>query len=197
MRVGKCDWKTMAAVAAITLGCATQTWASGGEVAVFGGGIAFSGGGGSHGMAGGSVGANVSDKIHIFGEASYVPLGSSNFGGSYSGISVSSKASAKMLQFGGGLQYLFAEKDAKLAPYLTAVAGDARQTFSASSSAAGVSVTSSGSSSTLYVGGGAGLRYSVGSNWGIRPEIRYQRYLQNGGGGAFSFVLGAFFQFGK
>jgi hypothetical protein len=132
--------------------------------------------GGTHGIVGGMAGTNVMDRLHLFGEFNYVPLGSSL------------GASAKMINFGGGVQFKFGAPGGPFDPYVAGMVGNGRT----SAKYLGISA----SENSIYAGMGAGFRYRVGSNWGIRPELRYQRYLQHGGGNMLQVTAGIYYQFG-
>ena len=58
-------------------------------------------------------------------------------------------------------------------------------------------VSTSVSDTKVRLGGGAGLRYYVSENWGIRPELRVDRYFGDQGSTAFRYTVGVFYQFGK
>ncbi|SPE24743.1 hypothetical protein SBA3_110001 [Candidatus Sulfopaludibacter sp. SbA3] len=53
------------------------------------------------------------------------------------------------------------------------------------------------SANSVYAAVGGGARVFLGQSWGLRPEFRYQRYLQNGGLNVATFTMGFFFGFGK
>jgi opacity protein-like surface antigen len=163
------------------------------EVSGYGGGASLSDGGGTHGIAGGTAGVNVSEKLHVFADVNYVPLGKSSF--AYGGSGVSS--SAKLINFGGGVSSAFMSQGSKVSPYVLGVFGVGRASAKVSVTVAGQSTSEGASDTNPYLGGGVGLRYMVGENWGVRPEVRYQRYLTDGGGHVLMFTAGVFFQFGR
>jgi hypothetical protein len=144
------------------------------------GGLAHSGG--THATFGGAVGFRVSDPIQLFGEANYIPLGS------YNAFGIS--GSSKLVNFGGGLNYNFTTRSSQFAPYLVAAAGLGH-------SSASFSGYGSASDNSVYAGFGAGFRYKLGTSWGIRPEVRYQRYLQNGGSNLLLITGGIYYQFAR
>lgn len=177
----------------------TITWAAGGEVSGFGGAMTFSGGVGTHGAAGAGAAYRFGDNIHLFGDFSYTTLASQTA----SSGGVTATGTAKLASFGGGFDYSFGSSDSKLRPYVTASLGVGH--FYATGSGPGVNV-SLGIANEFYTGLGGGVRLYVGKNWGIKPEVRYQRYfngqssLLGGGIGGISAVLytgGIFYQFGK
>jgi hypothetical protein len=138
-----------------------------------------------------------SENLQVFGEFNYIPLGSASFTVDAPGVPGSSRSSARLLNFGGGALFSFAPSEAKAMPYVAALVGNGRASFSASGTGSLGAGSVSGATNSLYAGAGIGLRYLLGSNWGIRPEFRYHRYLQNGGGNLLTFTGGVFFQFGK
>ncbi len=144
-----------------------------GEVSAFGGGTTFTGGGGSatHGLFGGSGGIMAHERTLLFGEYSAIP------------ISVLSK-SYFLSNFGGGIDYSFKDRGAsKVVPYALVAAGGTHSSF--------------GGASGYYFGVGGGARMYAGKNWGVKPEVRYQRYGGNGSANAFTYTVGVFFQFGQ
>jgi len=149
------------------------------EIAGYGGIAQF---GGTHMAGGGSAGFRLSNPVQLFGEANFVPLGS------YSAYGVS--GSEKLFNFGGGIHYNFTPGSSPFSPYLVGAAGLGH-------SSASISGLGSASANNLYAGFGAGFRYKVGSSWGIRPELRYQRYLQNGGGNLLLATVGIYYQFAR
>jgi hypothetical protein len=64
-----------------------------------------------------------------------------------------------------------------------------------SAGAEGVSVSIGNS---VYSGFGGGVRVYVGEHWGVKPEVRYQRYLSSVAQGTNSvlYTVGIFYQFG-
>jgi hypothetical protein len=52
---------------------------------------------------------------------------------------------------------------------------------------------------SLYSGFGGGVRVYLTDHFGIKPEVRYQRYLTNllQGTNAAAYTVGAFYQFGN
>jgi len=171
-----------------------------GEVAGFGGVVRLSDGGGSHAIAGGTVGVNAGRIIHLFGEFNYIPLGSESQTASYQGIPVQASASARMLNFGGGLQLRVPTGESKAEPYFLTAFGYGRQSVQGSASAnylgTPMSVSVDASQGNAYAGFGGGLRYFVGKRWGVRPEFRYQKYFGDGAGSLVTASGGVFFQFG-
>jgi hypothetical protein len=166
------------AIAGLILG-SLPVRAEGGELAVYGGGIHIGDGGGNHATVGGDAGFNAGAHLQIFGEANYSPLGS------YGSVS------SKLLNAGGGARIRFAEAEAeaKVIPYVSLLGGVGRTSVSG--------MGSSASSSSAYAGAGFGANLKAGAHWGVRPEVRYQRYMQHGGGNALLFMGGLFYQFGK
>jgi hypothetical protein len=162
------------------------------EVTVFGGGFHF-GSGGTHPALGGYFGFNAFTRVQLFAEAGYVPLGS--YGTSLAGVSAS--GSDRLFNVGGGALANIGPRSSKAAPYILAAVGDGHQSISGSGTVAGYGFSSSASSNSIYAGAGAGVRVHIGDSWGIRPEFRYQRYVQNGGANGVMFTVGLFYGFLK
>ena len=167
-----------------------SAWAQA-EIAAYGGGAHFAGG--THAVAGGSVGVRASQLFQVFGDANYIPLSSVKY--SVPGISGSTSQSTKLLNFGGGVMAGMPANSGKVLPYALAVAGIGHSSVSGNSIFSGIGASVSDNS--VYVGGGAGLRMMISESWGFRPEVRLQRYLQNGGSTLVLFTGGIFFNFGK
>ena len=138
----------------------------------------------NHVQYGGSAGYNFSPDLTVFGEYSYMPMGT------FSGVSF------KTQLFGGGIRANFASSG-KVVPYVTVAVGGNRFTGSES----GVAVSANG----YYVGFGGGASLYISRNFGVRPEVRYERQsvtLTAGGGSSTAssnVVVGSgsvFFQFG-
>lgn len=164
-----------------------------GEIAVFGGGTALSAGGGTHALVGASAGVRVSGGLRIFGEFGLVPLAAINE--SYEGINAS--ATDRLYNFGGGLDYSFGSSKT-VVPYVLGAAGLSHQSVSATANSSGFSATVGMAANSAYFGGGAGVRLYIGQKWGVKPEVRYQRYQNSGGSAnAADFTVGLFYEFGK
>lgn len=171
------------------------------EVAGYGGGISIRDGGGTHALVGGSVAGAVLDKLRLFGEFSFAPLGSASLASSVEGIDVQAHASAKLYNFGGGFDYSFGSST-RAVPYVLGVIGIGHSAIAATGVGTMGTVRAtadlSESSNAVYYGGGGGIRLYAGPHWGIKPEFRYQRYQDSGGGvNTFAYTVGLFFQFGK
>ena len=171
-----------------------------GEIAGFGGVARLSDGGGSHAIAGGTVGVNIGRVIHLFGEFNYIPLGSASETTSYQGIAIHASATAKMLNYGGGLHFRVPTGTSKVEPYFVTSFGYGHQSVTGNGSAnyqgTPVSVSMDLSQGNAYVGFGGGLRYFVGHRWGVKPEFRYQKYFGDGAGSIITASGGLFLQFG-
>ncbi|HYP12686.1 MAG TPA: hypothetical protein VEQ63_02085 [Bryobacteraceae bacterium] len=120
-------------------------------------------------MIGGSIGTAVGTNSMLFFEPSYVALGSG----------------VKLVNLLGGLNIGFTTQNPKLVPYLSLVGGLGR--FSGGGE----------SEHDPVYGAGFGVRYFVGSNWGIKPEFRWQRYQAEDGGNTYVFKAGVFYRFGS
>ncbi len=158
-------------------------WAGGAEVSGFGGGMTLGGGLGTHGVFGGSAAVRIGDHIHVFGDIDHSTILSE----SISGVT----GTAGLTNFGGGLDYSFGPSTSKLRPYVTAGLGAGH--FSAGAGGVNVSIGNS-----VYSAFGGGVRVYVGEHWGVKPEVRFQRYLSSvaqGTNGAI-YTVGLFYQFG-
>ncbi|MGA2739006.1 MAG: hypothetical protein ABSG65_16330 [Bryobacteraceae bacterium] len=159
------------------------TWAGGAEVSGFGGGITVGGGLGTHGVFGGSGAVRIGDHIHVFGDINHSTILSE----SISGVT----GTAGLTNFGGGVDYSFGSSTTRLRPYVMAALGAGH--FSAGAEGVSVSIGNS-----VYSGFGGGVRVYVGEHWGVKPEVRYQRYLSSVAQGTNSalYTVGLFYQFG-
>jgi len=164
-----------------------------GEVAGFGGGIAMTGGAGTHALVGGSAGVRIVTHLRLFGEFTYSQLGS--YSASEEGVSASVKD--KLYGFGGGVDYSFGSSK-RLVPYFVAAVGAGHESLGVSASAGGATASENlATSNSVYLGVGGGVRFYAGDNWGIKPEVRYQRYSGSNGGSSAVFTVGIFYQFGQ
>jgi hypothetical protein len=170
-----------------------------GEVAGFGGGTAITGGG-VNPLVGGSAGYQVIDHLQIFGEFSVAPLASvaaaaASQASALTGVSVTAKET--LYNYGGGMDFSFGSSK-KVVPYVVMAVGVGHFSASATATVGGVSGSGSASSNSVYLGAGGGVRIYAGDHWGIKPEFRYQRYTDSGGGlNSANFTVGLFYQFGK
>lgn len=149
-----------------------------GELNLFGGGVHLSQSFlnvGTKGIVGGSVGYGITSRAQIFGEYSFVPIGS------VAGVDLSMKTQL----FTGGVKMNVFSKD-RVDVYGLAGFGGARSSANS---------VPSETDSALHLGGGA--RIYVGKNWGITPELRYIRIFVDGADvNAVSYTGGIFFRFG-
>ena len=150
------------------------TAAASDEVAGYFGGATLSGGGGSHPAIGAAIAANTNRVLQLLGEINYVPTGSPGF-------------SASLVDFDGGIQIRFRVPRTKVEPYALGVIGLGH--FSASAG------SFSSTTNSFFYGLGGGFRYFVGRNWGLRPELRFQKYTSSGGGHLGMYTVGVFYQF--
>jgi hypothetical protein len=107
---------------------------------------------------GASGGYNVIPAITVLGEYKYDPLGSYNLGVGPSGVHAQ--------LYGGAVRFNF-RPSSKIVPY--SVVGGGGYRFTVSSSGSGISINGS------YVNFGGGASVYLGKNWGVRPEVRYER----------------------
>lgn len=162
------------------------------------GGIWLSGGGGNHPHLGGTFGAAARERLFVFGELGYAPLAAESTTTVVDGSPVNISASAKLLDFGVGVQVTL-PTDWTFEPYVVGAVGAGR--ISASGSAhvpdSNIDVSMNMSDTKARVGGGVGVRFYLSEKWGIRPELRIDRYLGTSGSTAFRYTVGLFYQFGK
>ena len=126
--------------------------------------------GAAKGQVGGAIGRVPDGNSVVFAETSYAPLG---FG-------------ENVLNFGGGFNFGFRTRIDNLVPYILVFGGLGRDM-----------VSGGGSSNYVLFGAGFGAHF-LGSNWGVRPEFRWQRYQHSGdGANTFVFVAGLFYRFGR
>lgn len=155
--------KTVVMVAAAVLLCgAIDGRAQGltsGQTEVFGLVGRVSDGGGS--TFGGGVQFAVNPRLLVGGEFSYL-TGGEDFDAF--GVDVDSHAIA----IDANARYLFPTGNGKFVPYVLGGFGVLR--FSASVSAAGTSIEASDSTFGINLGGG--VRFDVGENWGVQPELK-------------------------
>jgi hypothetical protein len=115
---------------------------------------------------GGAFTRSLTEKISLYGEFSRINGGSASVpttAGTFSGKS-------SLQNFNAGIQYNFTGvMGPKFVPYVGVGLGMLRS--SVKYTLAGQSTTYSDSAAAFNVG--AGLRYYVGRNWGLRPELMY------------------------
>ncbi len=176
----------------------TITWAGGVEVSGFGGGITLDGGVGTHAAYGGSAAYLLGDNVHLFGEFSYTTLASETV----SSGTTTANAAVNLASYGGGADYSFGSPSSKLRPYVLAALGVGH--FYGNGSSGGTSV-SLGITNDIYAGIGGGIRLYLGKHWGLKPEVRYQRYNSSqssllgatiGSSNSVQYTVGVFYQFG-
>lgn len=152
--------------------------------------LGFVSGIGTHVAVGGSAGAALNERVLVFGEFLYIPLGSSTT----TVLGVNRGVSARAYNFDGGLQYQF-RKYGSLVPYAGVGMGLLHSSASISNSFSfqGFNFSTGGTSNDFYVNLGGGARYYVTEQWGFRPEFTIFA-------GPNTFVrigAGVFYQFGK
>jgi opacity protein-like surface antigen len=142
---------------------------------------------GTHGTVGGSLGVAAVPRLLILGEVAYVPGGSVEGQGVFSGT-----GSSRIYAFNGGAHYLFGGSS-KSVPYAGAGLGLVRATASIDGRALGLNISQKFSDTSLYFNFGGGLRYYVSDSWGVRPE-----FMIFAGNQTFvRLAIGIFYQFGK
>ena len=152
--------------------------------------IGFVSGIGTHGAFGGSVGGALNERVLVYGEFLYIPLGSSS--ARINGVNQS--VSGRSFNFDGGLQYQF-RKHGAMVPYAGVGLGLLHSSVSSSSSFSfqGFNFSAGGSSNDFYANLGGGVRYYMTEQWGFRPEFTIFA-------GSNTFVrigAGVFYEFGK
>jgi hypothetical protein len=138
-------------------------------------------GGRIHPAALASIAVNTSSPLQVAFEGGYWPTSGDIYGSFDSCI----------YYFGAGAQYRYRVAGTRTELYLHAIGGEG---FGRVSEQA-LSYTSS--SSTPYIGGGGGLRYYLGHAWGLRPEVRFQHYFNQGYGNVATLNMSFFFQIAK
>jgi hypothetical protein len=120
-------------------------------------------------LLGGAIGTPIGQKSQFFMETGYVPMGSGD----------------KLVNFAAGFTVGLPSRSDSWTPYLTFLGGLGRQMGNGS-----------GENDATY-GAGVGVRYFFGPRWGVRPEIRWQRYQGTSGGvNSYVFSTGVFYRFG-
>ena len=150
----------------------------------------------THVLFGASGGFNASERVQVFGEYTYLPLGSMSI------VVVSAKGKAHLI--GGGIRVHFGGASSRVNPFVVGAGGFSRATITINTPVSPISASGSGG----YFGGGGGVSLFLGRNWGVRPEARFERLQWStlsmssinfpGGEGANVFTVRAslFFQFG-
>ena len=152
-------------------------------------------GGGTRGNLGGTTGINLGRFVHLFGEVNYMAVRKETASPALA------TGSGTLMNYGGGVQIRIPTGAAKIEPYGLLAFGYGHMR-------GGVNGATSGADSThsAYNGVGIGARIFVGKNWGIKPEVRYQKYygiyLSSADpfaelGGVRNVTAGLFYQFGK
>lgn len=169
--------------------------AAGLEVAGYGGGLSMDGGIGTHSMFGGQAGIRFAHHFQVFGEGNLTQLLSTT----ESTSTTTATAKAKLANYGGGFEVGLGS-GRKLSPYFVTAAGVGRIYVTGSgSSTSGATVNLSLPVTNMaYYGVGGGFRFYLGKNWGIKPEVRYQRY-QNSlySANAATYAVGLFWHSGE
>jgi opacity protein-like surface antigen len=152
--------------------------------------LGFVSGIGTHVAVGGSVGGALNERVLLYGEFLYIPLGSSTV----NVLGVNRSVSARAFNFDGGLQYQF-RKYGSMVPYAGVGLGLLHSSASIPNSFSfqGLNFSTGGSSNDFYANLGGGVRYYVTEQWGVRPEFTIFA-------GPNTFVrigAGVFYEFGK
>jgi hypothetical protein len=176
------------AMAFVVLAVTPLAAAGGGDVFGQVGVVSIGDGGGTHALAGGGASGMVGDRVGVFGEFNYIPMG--DFGESGEGVNVSSKT----LMFGAGVR-VYIPGTGKVRLYIPVAGGGLRTTVSASANGSSGSASGNGG----YFGAGFGAE--IGNKFGVRPELRYSRYQLSfggvsGGSNVISVAAGIFYRFG-
>jgi len=137
-----------------------------GEVAAFGGGVM---GVGSHPAVGGSVGLAFSRLAMLLVETSFSPLGSTSMRPAAPGAVLDA---SRLYDLNLGLHIRIPVRD-RWAPYAILGGGALWNTFDQTVTGPGGSAAVSHHSNFDFgFHTGAGLRYYIRDNWGIRPEVK-------------------------
>lgn len=145
--------------------------------------------GNKHVNFGASGGVNLTDRVAVVGEYTYLPMGSVSGGGA--------SGSGSYQQFGGAARFSL-DRSTRVVPYALVAFGYARD--SEEVSVAGIG-SGSGSLNGDYFGLGGGASIYLSRSLGIRPEFRYERqeFYQNGNSAGQNVALGTvsvFYQWG-
>jgi hypothetical protein len=125
---------------------------------------------GTHGSLAGKVGGAVNDRVFVFGELGWVPLGGASTSGTTPGGFFEFASSGRILTFMGGAHYQFRESRSFI-PYAGGGLGVVHGSGSVTSTVGGSTTSTSFSSSNFYASLGGGARYYVTSRWGFKPEM--------------------------
>lgn len=123
---------------------------------------------------------NLTGNLAAIGEYRYEPMGST----------IATHETLQLL--GAGVRYSL-QPSKRFVPYLVAAGGYARQ----NQYAAGLGTVMGLNSAYFAAGGGVSLYFN--QNWGIRPEVRYERALMTSSSQSFNTAVGTisfFYQFG-
>ena len=196
----RCTLKSFCVSMIFLLAVSSPAWAQGiaagsGEVT---GNIGFSNlkgvDNGRHASFGGSGTYNFSELIGVGFEYNYQMMGSET---------ISGVTGTEHMQTYGAVARFALAKSTRVVPYVLVAAGGESMRDVVSAGNLSVSASQSG----YYVGFGGGASIYAGTNWGIRPEFRYERQqftattIDNISVGAFgqNYVQGTvaiFYQFG-
>jgi hypothetical protein len=138
---------------------------SSGDVAANVGIDSLNGAGGDFGFSGG---VNLTNHVAVLGEFNYESMGA------YSYLGSSNSQNQSYTLYGGAVRYSFPISNKRFVPYALAGAGVTRQVaITGVTINRGVASYTTGSSMGGYISLGGGCAIYIKSNWGIRPEIRY------------------------
>jgi hypothetical protein len=176
-----------------------------GEVSGFGGIVSI--GGSTHGNFGGTLGANLGRFVHLFGEVNYMARGTETYTENHGTAPTTTTVSGQLINYGGGVQIRIPTGTARIEPYglLAFGYGQMKRDVDAISGTNGATYSSSDSTYNVYNAVGLGARVFLGRKWGIKPELRYQKYYGlnlssndpvSDRGRAITATTGIFYQFG-
>ncbi len=141
---------------------------------------------------GGRAGVST-DRLVVFGELGYTRLVNFALSGT-----ASDSLKSSLYDMAGGVNINLRSGRSRAVPYVVGVAGVAIVTISGTTTVGRNVVSVSANESNFSAGGGAGLRFFAGKNWGIQPEFRFARYFASDGGiSTFRVTAGVFYRFGK
>ena len=127
---------------------------------------------GYHPEYGASLGYNFTAHLGAFAEYNYLSLGDYQVGPSsqYANFTTSGN-----YQWAGGSVRYTPFHPSQIVPYIVGGGGYAREAAAASIVGQNASANDVNGSNGEYVSGGVGITIFAGRNWGVRPEVRWDR----------------------
>ncbi|HEY0308782.1 MAG TPA: outer membrane beta-barrel protein [Acidobacteriaceae bacterium] len=137
-----------------------------------------------HPEYGASLGYNFSSHFAVLGEYNYLSLGVYRVP-----LTLTPNSTLKMsgnYQWAGGSVRYAPLHSSRIVPYVVGGGGCARESAAASVIGAGASATDTNGSNGVYVSAGGGVSLFGGRNWGVRPEVRWDRQFYGSGNDNFN-----------